>query len=77
VIGFLKNPQVEERTSLNDLRVNALSQYRNLIHLSVTCFNAIYIKVETIQKMCCVQKGQMDRGKHSRAMAGSVGGRVK
>jgi hypothetical protein len=61
VIGFLKNPQVEGRTSWVELAVNALSQYQNLIHLSVTCFNVIYIKVETMQRICCAQKGQVDK----------------
>jgi uncharacterized protein (DUF305 family) len=76
VVGFLKNSYVEERTSLDDLTVNVLSQYKNPIHLSVTCLNAKYIKVETKQQTCSAQKGQMDR-EHSRDMAGSVGGRVK
>jgi len=79
VIGFLKSPQVKGRTSWVELAVNALSHYQNLTHLSVTCFSAIYIKVETIQRICCAQKGQVDKwteGSKGRAMAGSVSGGV-
>jgi len=70
VIGFLKNPQVEGRTSWVEPAVNALSQYQNLIRLSVTCFNAIYIKSRNNTKnMLCTERtgGQMNRGQQGKS----------